>query len=272
MGRYCAKIIKNFRRLKMNMEENASTVENATPIAENKTSTVENNSPKTESAPKKKYATVTVSNGEGLSAIFRELGVDEIVEGGQTNNPSTGDFLEAYAKINAEHIFVLPNNSNIMMAAEQSAEMYDKAEIHVLPAKNIGAGYVAISSVDYATQTVEEIIETMNDAIGRIETGYVSPSIRDAEMNGISIAEGDTIGIIAKEIVVADADRLAATLALVEKLVTEDRFMLTCFFGKDSVPEEREKLEQIIAEKYPSLETYFLDGTQEIYPYIFVAE
>ena len=159
-----------------------------------------------------------------------------------------------------------------MMAAEQSIELYDKAEIHVLPAKNIGAGYVAISSVDYETQSVEEIIATMNEAIERIQTGYVSPSIRDAEMNGISIAEGDTIGIIAKEIVVANADRLAATEALVDKLVDEDRFMLTCFFGKDSLPEEREQLEKIIAEKYPSLETYFLDGTQEIYPYIFVAE
>ena len=202
-----------------------------------------------QNTPKKKYATVTVSNGEGLSAIFRELGVDRIVEGGQTNNPSTQDFLEAYAKVNAEHIFVLPNNSNIMMAAEQSIELYDKAQVHVLPAKNIGAGYVAISSVDYENQSVEDIIATMTEAIERIETGYVSPSIRDAEMNGITIAEGDTIGIIAKEIVTANADRLTATVSLVEKLVTEDRFMLTCFYGKDSLPEER-----------------------EIYPYIFVAE
>ena len=225
-----------------------------------------------ENAPRKKYGVVTVSNGAGLSAIFRELGVDEIVEGGQTNNPSTQDFLEAYAKINAEHIFVLPNNGNIMMAAEQSIELYDKSKIHVLPAKNIGAGYVAISSADLENQSVEEIIETMTEAIGRIETGYVSPSIRDAEMNGITIAEGDTIGIIAKEIVTANADRLTATEALVDKLINEDRFMLTCFYGKDSTEEERETLEKLIAEKYPDLETYFLDGTQEIYPYIFVAE
>ena len=222
--------------------------------------------------PRKKHAVVTVSNGAGLSAIFRELGADEIVEGGQTNNPSTQDFLEAYAKINAEHIFVLPNNSNIMMAADQSAELYEDAKIHVLPAKNIGAGYAAISSADLESQSVDEIIEVMTEAIGRIETGYVSPSIRDAEMNGITIAEGDTIGIIAKEIVTASADRLVATTELIEKLITEDRFVLTCFYGKDSDAEEREKLESLIAEKYPDIETYFLDGTQEIYPYIFVAE
>ncbi len=225
-----------------------------------------------QNAPKKKYGIVTVSNGEGLTAIFRELGADEIVEGGQTNNPSTNDFLEAYAQINAEHIFVLPNNSNIMMAAEQSVELYDKAKIHVIPAKNIGAGYVALSSADLENQSTEEIIEAMTEAVSRIETGYVSPSIRDAEMNGISINTGDTIGIVAKDIVAADPDRLAATLALVDKLMTEDRFMLTCFFGKDSDPEEREKLTALVAEKYPDVEAYFLDGGQSIYPYIFVAE
>ena len=234
--------------------------------------TEEKEEPKKAEMPRKKHAIVTVSNGAGLSATFRELGADEIVEGGQTNNPSTQDFLEAYAKINAEHIFVLPNNSNIMMAAEQSAELYEDAKIHVLPAKNIGAGYAAISSADLESQSVDEIIEAMTEAIGRIETGYVSPSIRDAEMNGISIAEGDTIGIIAKEIVTANADRLVATTELIDKLITEDRFVLTCFYGKDSDPEEREQLEALIAEKYPDVETYFLDGTQEIYPYIFVAE
>ena len=226
----------------------------------------------TDKAPKKKYGVVTVSNGEGLTAIFRELGADEVVEGGQTNNPSTNDFLEAYGKINAEHIFVLPNNSNIMMAAEQSTELYDKARIHVIPAKNIGAGYVALSSVDLENQSVDEIVETMTEAIGRIESGYVSPSIRDAEMNGISINEGDTIGIIAKEIVVADSDRLKATLALIDKLLCEERFMLTCFFGKDAEPDERETLTALVAEKYPDVEAYFLDGGQGIYPYIIVAE
>jgi len=221
---------------------------------------------------KKKCGIVTVSNGAGLTAIFRELGVDEVVEGGQTNNPATADFLSAYEKINAEHIFVLPNNSNIMMAAEQSAELYDKAKIHVIPAKNIGAGYVAISSADLDGQSAEEIVETMTEAVSKIETGYLSPSIRDAEMNGIHINCGDTIGIIGKDIVASDADRLTAAVELVSKLVTEDRYMLTVFYGKDSVQEEREQLANLIADKYPVLETYFLDGTQEIYPYIFVAE
>ncbi len=242
-------------------------------LAENKNAKAEENiEQNSKPTKKKKYGVVTVSNGAGLSAIFRELGVDEIVEGGQTNNPSTNDFLDAYAKINAEHIFVLPNNGNIMMAAEQSVELYDKANVHVLPAKNIGAGYVAISSADLENQSVDEIIETMNEAIGRVETGYVSPSIRDAEMNGITINCGDTIGIIAKDIVSANANRLTATEALIDNLVNEDRYMLTCFFGKDSNAEERDTLAALVAEKYPNIETYFLEGGQEIYPYIFVAE
>ena len=98
-------------------------------------------------APKKKYGIVAVSNGEGISNLFRDLGCDEIVEGGQTNNPSTNDFIDAFDKINAESIFVFPNNGNIIMAAGQAAEIYEKAKIYVIPTKSIGAGYVAMSSM-----------------------------------------------------------------------------------------------------------------------------
>ncbi len=224
-------------------------------------------------AERKKYGIVAVSNGEGISEVFREFGVDQIVEGGQTNNPSTGEFLEAFDKINAEHIFVLPNNGNIILAAEQSAEIYEKAKIHVIPAKNIGAGYVAVSTIDFESETPEQIIEGMLEAIERITTGYVSPSIRDADLNGIHINNGDTIGIIGKDIVVSDADRELSVLGLVAKLVEEqEKYMLTVFFGKDSVEEERNSISARIVEKYPSLEVYFIDGGQEIAPYIFVAE
>jgi DAK2 domain fusion protein YloV len=222
---------------------------------------------------KKKYGVGAVSNGEGISNVFREFGVDQIVEGGQTNNPSTGEFLEAFEKINAEHIFVLPNNGNIIMAAEQSAEIYDKAKVHVIPAKNIGAGYVAVSTMDLESETPEMIKEAMLEAIANITTGYVSPSIRDAEISGVRIKNGDTIGIIGKEIVISKKDRKKAVLGLLEKLVENPpKYMLTVFFGKDSTEKERADLTSAIAEKYPSLEAYFIDGGQEIAPYIFVAE
>ena len=223
---------------------------------------------------KKRYGVVAVSNGSGISNVFREFGVDEIVEGGQTNNPSTGDFLEAYEKINAEHIFVLPNNGNMILAAEQSAEIYEKAKIHVIPAKNTGAGYVAVSSADLiGSESPEEIIETMLEAIGRIITGYVSPAIRDADINGVHITNGDTIGIIEKEIVISKPKKLDAIFGLAEKLLSADmKSMLTIFYGKDSSEEERNALSAYLEGNFPSVEFYFIEGNQEIAAYIFVAE
>ena len=223
---------------------------------------------------RKAYGVVAVSNGSGISNVFREFGVDEIVEGGQTNNPSTGDFLEAYERINAEHIFVLPNNGNIILAAEQSAEIYDKAKIHVIPAKNIGAGYVAVSSADFSeSNTPEEIIDTMGEAISRITTGYVSPAIRDADISGVHINNGDTIGIIEKEIVISKSEKLEAIFGLAEMLLSStDKSMLTIFYGKDSTEEERMALSAYIEEKFSSVEFYFIEGNQEIAAYIFVAE
>ena len=224
-------------------------------------------------APRKRYGIVAVSNGDGITSLMRDFGADEIVTGGQTNNPSTADFISAYEKINAEHIFVFPNNSNIIMAAEQSAEIYEKAKIHVIPAKNIGAGYAAISSLDFECESVEQITDTMNAAINRITTAYVSPSIRDTDSNGIHINNGDTIGIINKEIVVSSPDKTEAVFSLVEKLLSAgDKFMLTVFYGKDSSKEEREIISTYLHEHYPALELYIIAGLQEIYPYIFVAE
>lgn len=221
----------------------------------------------------KKYGIVAVSNGPGVSDLFRELGTDEIVQGGQTQNPSTNDFLEAFEKVPAEHIFVLPNNSNILMAAQQAADLYEKAEVHVIPSKNIGTGYVALTSIDFESPDPETIIEQMEEAMGRVTAGYVSPSIRDAEINGVHIEEGDTIGIIDKTIIVSKPDRIEAACNLAEKLMEyPDKFMLTIFCGKDASEEEKEAISLYLSENRPDDEIYFIDGGQEIYPFIFVAE
>ncbi len=224
-------------------------------------------------APEKRYGIVAVSNGPGIENLFLELGVDVIVHGGQTQNPSTNDFLEAFAKVSAEHIFVFPNNGNIFMAAQQAGELYEKAKVHVLPSKSIGTGYVAVSAANYDNPDVDAVIAEMEEAMQRVTTGYVSPSIRDADMNGVHINSGDTIGIINKDIVVSDADKMTATCALASMLLDlPEKFMLTVFCGEDSSEDEKEKLTQYLGEKYPDAEVYFIDGGQEIYPYIFVAE
>ncbi len=226
-----------------------------------------------EAAPPKKYGIVAVTNGPGVESLFRELGCDEIVEGGQTQNPSTNDFLDAFAKVNAEHIFAFPNNGNILMAANQAAELYGKATIHVIPSKNIGTGYVAVSTANLTAEDPEEIVAEMTEAMGRVTAGYVSPSIRDADMNGIHITKGDTIGVIEKQIVISEGERIAAASKLAEMLMAdEEKFMLTVFRGVDATDEDQAALESAIAESCPDAEVYFIDGGQEIYPFIFVAE
>ena len=221
----------------------------------------------------KKYAIVAVSSGDGISSVFRELGVDEIVHGGQTNNPSTNDFLAAFERINAEHIFVLPNNSNIIMASEQAADMYKSSCVHVIKSKNIGAGYVALASVNFDAESWCDIESDMNSAIERVVTGYLSPSIRDANLNGVKINNGDTIGIIGKEIVSAAENRVVAAEKLVEAILKRrEAYMFTVFCGKDAALDERNQLQNAISSLNCDAEVYFVDGGQDIYPYIFVAE
>ena len=222
---------------------------------------------------KKKYGMVAVSNGTGISNVFREIGVDEIVEGGQTNNPSTNDFIDAFNKIDAENIFVFPNNGNIIMAAGQAAEIYDKAKIYVVPAKSIGAGYVAMSTMSFDSAEPDELMAEAEEAIGRITAAYVSPAVRDADMNGVHVTEGDTMGIIAKEIVISGPDKIASTYGLIDILLSDEtKFMLTVFTGKDSTEEECSLVQSYISEHHPMVETYFIEGGQEIYPFLFVAE
>ena len=223
--------------------------------------------------PKKKYGIVAVSNGDGISNLFRELGADQIVDGGQTNNPSTNDFIDAFDMINAENIFVFPNNGNIIMAAGQAAEIYEKAKVYVIPSKSIGAGYVAMSSMSFDFSEPDDLIAEANDAIGRITAAYVSPAVRDADMNGVHITDGDTMGIIGKEIVISGPDKMVSTYGLIDILLTDtDRFMITIFHGKDATIEERDQLAEYMLNTYPLVEAYYVDGGQDIYPFLFVAE
>ena len=221
----------------------------------------------------KKYGIVAVCSGPGIEALYKEMGTDEVVQGGQTQNPSTNDFLDAFSKVHAEHIFAFPNNGNILLAAQQAAELYDKAIVHVIPSKNVGSGYVAISSADLSNPNPDAIVSEMMEAMARVTAGYVSPSIRDAEIGGVHIENGDTIGVIEKEIVLSEKERMNAAVGLVNRLMDDpDKFMLTVFTGKDASPEEQAELSSRISESCPSAEVYFVEGGQDIYPYIFVAE
>ena len=223
--------------------------------------------------PKKKYGIVAVSNGDGISDLFRQLGTDEIVQGGQTNNPSTSDFVEAFDKINAENIFVFPNNGNIIMAASQAAEIYEKAKVYVVPSKSIGAGYVAMSTMSFDFSEPDALMAEAEEAIGRITAAYISPAVRDADLNGVHVTDGDTMGIIAKEIVISGPDKMVSTYGLIDILLKDhDKFMITVFYGEDASTEERDMLTEYMAKTYPEVEAYYIDGGQKIYPFLFVAE
>jgi dihydroxyacetone kinase-like predicted kinase len=224
-------------------------------------------------AEKKEMGMLAICTGTGLADIFKDLSVDRIIEGGQTMNPSASDIATAAQKINAEHIFVFPNNGNIIMAASQAAEIYENAKVYVIPSKSVGAGYVAMSSMNFDSSSTDQLISEAEDAIGRITSAYISPAVRDADMNGVHINNGDTIGIINKEIVLSDPDRRTAANKIASMLLgMPDKFMLTVFCGEDSSEDENAILQKHMEENHPEVELCFIEGGQAIYPYIFVAE
>jgi len=221
----------------------------------------------------KKYGVVAVTNGEGVGNLFKELGADEIINGGQTQNPSTNDFIEAFDRIPADHIFVLPNNSNIVMAAEQAAQIYESSKIHVIVNKNIGTGYAALTAFNAESDDTDAMLEEMKEAMSRVTAGCVSPSIRDTEMNGLTISKGDTIGIIEKKIVLNDSDRAAASIGLARMLLSNsEKTMLTVFAGADVTDSELDALVEEIQNEYPDVDVFPINGGQEVYPFIFAAE
>ena len=220
--------------------------------------------------PQQPYGIVAVASGEGLINAFRELGTDEVIAGGQTMNPSTQDFLDAFSRINAQHILVFPNNSNIKMAADQAAELYDKADIRVMPSTTIGEGYYGVGSVDRSLNDIEEVVESVNEIMQSVSTGMVSTAIRDAEGDGVTVHTGNFVGYCGKKILSASDNRLEAAKALCERLDAASRDVLLVFFGQDVPEEEAEKLVAELTATYKNLEIMLNNGTQPVYDYIFV--
>ena len=220
--------------------------------------------------PPKPYGVVTVASGEGLINAFRELGADEVIEGGQTMNPSTQDFLDAFAHINAQHILVFPNNKNIKMAADQAAEMYDKADIHVMPSTTIGEGYYGIGYIDRDNPNAEEVIANVTELMQSVVTGMVSTAIRNAEGDQVTVHTGDYVGYSGKHILSDSPNREEAAKALVERLGATSRDVMLVFFGKDVPQDEAENLITDLQSQYKTLEIMLNYGAQPVYDYIFV--
>ncbi len=222
---------------------------------------------------RKRYGVAAVVSGEGLEQLFSELGTDVIIHGGQTNNPSTAEFLEAFAKINAEHIFVFPNNKNIILTANQAAANYSGAEVHVIRSRDIGMGYAGLSCADFTLESAEEVLAGIESPMGNVVTGFVSTATRDVVMDGVEVKKDDCICFIDKRLVGAEKDAISAAALLCGSLLDEgDRFMLTIFTGKDADESKNSVLEEMIRERHPDTEIYFTSGGQGVYEYIVMAE
>ncbi len=220
----------------------------------------------------KELAIVATSQGEGISEILEQLGVDELVTGGQTMNPSTQDFIKAFKKLNADTILVFPNNSNIFMAASQAAEQYDEAKVIVLNSKSVATCYSCMSMYDLS-EGVDALIETFKSIIENNTYGEITYSIRDSEINGVSIKKDQYISILNHNIVASSDDKIEAFKELLSHV--EDvkyKEVLVIIYGKDVTEEQKEEVRSFLQTTYPRLEYGEIDGKQDIYDFIISIE
>lgn len=221
--------------------------------------------------PRKESGFISVSIGEGINDIFRGLGVDYIIEGGQTMNPSTEDMLGAIEQVNADHIFILPNNKNIILAANQAAALAEDKDIIVLPTTTIPQGITAL--VNYIPDhSVQENRETMLAEIEHVKTGQVTYAVRDTEIDGKSIRQGDYMGIGDKTILSVGEDKKAVALEMVDAMAEEDSAIVSIYYGEEITEDEAAELASAIEEKYPDVEVEINDGGQPIYYYVISVE
>ena len=226
---------------------------------------------KTNNMPAKEMGFVSVSIGEGMNEVFRGLGVDYLIEGGQTMNPSTEDMLNAIEHVNAKTVFILPNNKNIIMAANQAVDLVEDKQIIVIPTKTIPQGITAL--VNYIPDhSAEENKEQMMAEIENVKTGQVTYAVRDTEIDGKTIKENDFMGIGDKSILSVGTDLRATTLEMVDAMVDEDSAIVSIYFGSDSDEDSANELAAAIEEKYPDVEVEVNDGGQPIYYYVISVE
>ena len=221
--------------------------------------------------PKKPFGFVAVSVGEGLNDIFKDLGVDHIIEGGQTMNPSTEDVLDAISKVNAETVFVFPNNKNIILAANQAAEIAEEKQVIVIPTKTIPQGISALISFD-ETATAEANQAGMEDAITAVKSGQVTYAVRDSSIDGKVIKTGDYMGIDDAGIQAVGQDITEVVKDLIGAMADEDSELLSIYYGSDVEEEKANALVEAVQAAYPDFEVEAHAGGQPIYYYILSLE
>ena len=218
----------------------------------------------------KEYAIIAVAAGDGLADIFKAQGVDYIISGGQTMNPSTEDFVKAVEELNARNIIILPNNKNILMAAQSAAEVIDQPAA-VVETKTIPQGLTSLLAFD-ESKPIEENYERMSAALADVVSGSVTTAVRDTTIDGLEIHENDNLGMVDGKIVVSNPDMMETLEETFAHMLDEDSEIVTIYVGEEGSEEVANELAQSLAEKYEDVEVEIHQGGQPVYPYLFSVE
>lgn len=237
---------------------------------ENMIAQFEANQSSVQEEEEKEYGIISTSMGDGIAKIFRDLGADYIIEGGQTMNPSTEDFMKAIDSINAKNIIILPNNSNVIMSANQAKELSEKNVI-VIPTKTAPQGFSSLMNFDLDASP-EENESVMKDAISLVKTGQITYAVRDTVINDIEVEKDNYIGIAEGTLSISSKDLVESTLKTVETLCDEDTAIITLFYGEDITEETAKEMQATIAEKYNDIDVELYEGNQPLYYYLISVE
>lgn len=255
----------------MREEHEERLIANASAIAQGKAEIPATEPVEEEPVENKKYGFIAVSAGEGLSEIFQSLGADYIIEGGQTMNPSTEDMLNAIDKVYADNIFILPNNSNIILAAQQAQSIVEDKNIIVVPTKTVPQGITAM--INFAEDcSPEDNLETMKEELARVKSGSVTYAVRDTEIDDKLIKQDDIIGIGDKTILAVGNDIESVTAEMIDQLMDDESELISLYFGADVTEEAANELSSKLEEKYPDVDIEVNYGGQPIYYYILSVE
>lgn len=221
---------------------------------------------------RKKYGVVAVACGEGLKSAFADRGADVIVDGGQSMNPSAEDFIAAFDRVNADTVYVFPNNGNIILTAQQAARLYKKSDIRVIGSTTVGAGYASLAMLDTTSDNADTITEDLERAMEGVVTAEISHCVRDAVIDGFEMHVGDYVGFSGKELLGLDGCRFDAVCKTVDRIGLEGYDVCIVIGGKDATVEETKRIEQYIRSHYSGKEVYSINGGQDVYDYILIVE
>ena len=222
--------------------------------------------------PTKKFSTVAVATGEGIEALFSEMGADAIISGGQTSNPSTEEFVAAFRKCDAENIIVLPNNKNVFLAAQQAAELYTGADVHIVPTKSLMQGFSALSVINPGITDLKTLTDSAKRAADSVVGSEITEAVRDVTINGKEIKKGDFIAITDGKITAVSDSAESAVLDMLSELDMDDYELITLFVGKGVSDNDRAALTERIEEEYPDCELTVYTGGQDVYNYMVAVE